>query len=187
MSDNKSEQFKDLDKNLLIGGPLKAACEAQVLLSEAAADFINNICMNDAGSGNLKDGAADFSSDRVGSAEQKKEEVTEKVSFNVPLLGIVKIPALGVEEVDVNFDMEVKSAEAAPATECDSADRLKFDLDTIRTDLSVKVDGSAHEGHTRDTGTSARYHIQVREGQKTLPEGLARVLEILESSVKIDK
>ena len=178
MSDNKSEQFKDLDKNLLIGGPLKAACEAQVLLSEATADFINNICIND---------AADFSSDRVRSAAEKNEDVTEKVSLNVPMLAIVKVPALGVEEVDIKFDMEVKSAEDSPVTESDSADRLKFDLDTVRTDLSVKVDGSAHEGHTRDTGTSARYHIQVREGQKTLPEGLARVLEILESSVKIDK
>lgn len=114
MSDNKSEQFKDIDKNLLIGGPLKAACEAQVLLSEAAADFINNICINDVGSVNLKEGAADFSFDRVRSAEEKKEEVTEKVSLNVPLLAIVKVPVLGVEDVDIKFDMEVKSAEDSP-------------------------------------------------------------------------
>lgn len=126
MSDNKSEQFKDIDKSLLIGGPLKAACEAQVLLSDAAADFINNICMHDAGSGNLKERAADFSFDRVPSAEEKNKEVTEKVSLNVPMLAIVKVPALGVEDVDIKFDMEVKSAEAAPATECDSSDRLKF-------------------------------------------------------------
>lgn len=114
MSDNKSEQFKDLDKNLLIGGPLKAACEAQVLLSEAAADFINNICMNDAGDKNLKARTVDFSFDRVRSAEEKNEPVTEKVSLNVPLLGIVKVPELGVEDVDIKFDMEVKSAEDSP-------------------------------------------------------------------------
>lgn len=71
MSDDKPEQFKDLDKRLLIGGPLKAACEAQVLLSKATADFINNICMNDAGDKNLKEGAADFSFDRVRFDEEK--------------------------------------------------------------------------------------------------------------------
>lgn len=166
MSDDKSEQFKDLDKNLLIGGPLKAACEAQVLLSE---------------------GAADFSSGRVRFDAEKNEEVTEKVSLNVPMLGIVKVPELKIDDVNIKFDMEVKSAEAAPVTEGDSADRLKFDLDTFRTDISAKVDGSTHEGHIRDTDTSARYHIQVREGLETVPEGLARVLDILKSSVKIDK
>lgn len=184
MSDDKSEQFKDLDKNLLIGGPLKAACEAQVSLSKAIADFITGICMNNAGDKNLKDGAADFSSGRVCSAEEKNEEVTEKVSLNVPMLGIVKIPELKVDDVNIKFDMEVKSAEAAPVTEGDSADRLKFNLDTFRTDISAKVDGSTHEGHIRDTDTSARYHIQVREGLETMPEGLAKVLDILESSVK---
>ena len=40
MSDDISKQFKDLDINLLIGGPLKAAAEAQVMLSDATADFL---------------------------------------------------------------------------------------------------------------------------------------------------
>lgn len=124
---------------------MKAACEAQVLLSKATADFITGVCMNDAGDKNFKARTVDFSFDRVRSAEEKNEPVTEKVSLNVPLLAIVKVPALGVEEVDIKFDMEVKSAEAAPVTECDSADRLKFDLDTFRTDISAKVDGRTHE------------------------------------------
>lgn len=126
MSDNKSEQFKDLDKRLLIGGPLKAACEAQVLLSKATADFITGICMNDAGDKNFKERTADFSFERVRFDAEKNKTVTEKVSLNEPMLAIVMVPELKIDDVNIKFDMEVKSAEAASVTEGDSADRLKF-------------------------------------------------------------
>lgn len=126
MSDDEAKQFKGMDIRSLIGAPLKAACEAQVLLSEGAADFINNICMNDAGDKNLKERTADFSFERVRFDSEKNKTVTEKVSLNEPMLAIVKVPELKIDDVNIKFDIEVKSAEATSVTEGDSADRLKF-------------------------------------------------------------
>lgn len=37
------EQFRGLPMADLIGGPLQAACEAQMRLAEATADFIRNV------------------------------------------------------------------------------------------------------------------------------------------------
>lgn len=64
MSDDISEQFKDFDINLLIGAPLKAAAEAQLMLSDNTADFISKVCMADADDSNLKTPAGDCSSGR---------------------------------------------------------------------------------------------------------------------------
>ena len=38
-----ADQFSGLDMSALIGGPLKAACEAQMMLASSTAEFIENI------------------------------------------------------------------------------------------------------------------------------------------------
>lgn len=43
MADNISEKFKGLDMGTLIGGPLKAAAEAQKMLEKSTVDFITNV------------------------------------------------------------------------------------------------------------------------------------------------
>lgn len=47
MTDGIDENFKDLDTSLLIGEPLRAAAAAQMMLSEAMVDFVNEVCVND--------------------------------------------------------------------------------------------------------------------------------------------
>ncbi|MCF8382043.1 MAG: DUF2589 domain-containing protein [Chlorobium sp.] len=43
---NMEDQFKGLPMADLIGGPLQAACEAQMRLAEATADFIRSVCFD---------------------------------------------------------------------------------------------------------------------------------------------
>lgn len=47
MTDGIDEKFKGLDTSLLIGEPLRAAAAAQMMLSEATVDFVNEVCVND--------------------------------------------------------------------------------------------------------------------------------------------
>lgn len=49
MTDGIDEKFKGLDTSLLIGEPLRAAAAAQMILSEATVDFVNEACVNDTG------------------------------------------------------------------------------------------------------------------------------------------
>ena len=50
---------------------------------------------------------------------------------------------------------------------------------------TVKVSGSVatHKENTRSSDNSARYHVEVHAKDTGMPEGLARVLDILQSSV----
>lgn len=189
MAEKLGNEFSGLPMGELIGAPLTAACDAQVRLAMATADFINLVGFN-------KDGSVrnvDFSFFRPArpTAQQagapvSQDALVEKVQLSVPFLSIVNIPALKVKSVDITFDMEVKSSESS--TESSKKD-LGFEAEGKGTvgpfSLSVKVNGSVStaQENTRKTDKSAKYHVEVHALDEGMPEGLSRVLDILQSAI----
>jgi glycyl-tRNA synthetase beta subunit len=55
-----SDQFGGLPMDQLIGGPLKAACDSQVQLAKATADFIQNVGLEADSNGVLRTRTVDF-------------------------------------------------------------------------------------------------------------------------------
>ena len=55
----------------------------------------------------------------------------------------------------------------------------------VAISAEVKIHGaiSAHQENTRSTDRSAKYHVQVQARDDGMPEGLARVLDILHNAV----
>ena len=51
--------------------------------------------------------------------------------------------------------------------------------------LKVHVEGSvaSHKENTRSTDQSAKYHVEVHAADKGMPEGLARVLDMMNSAI----
>lgn len=191
---NMSAQFKGLPMGDLIGGPLNAACEAQVKLAQATADFIKVIGFlppankDDAYSGGTRTALFRFKRP-VDNPSAKPGDVTaiseEEVELCVPLLAIVKVPNLSITTVDVSFDMEVKSSFSAKESTDASASldaEMSFGWGIFKG--SVKVHGSVatHKENTRTSDNSAKYHVLVHAEDKGMPEGLARVLDILQTS-----
>lgn len=190
---NMSSQFKGLPMDDLIGGPLTAACNAQVKLAQATADFIQLVGFQkpDA-NGKQETRVASFRFKRpvdlppreVNSGESNNS-YEEEVEIEVPLLAIVKVPSLSITTVDVTFDMEVKSSFSTK----DSADmKAEMSLDaSVRYGIfsaKVHIQGSVatHKENTRSSDNSAKYHVSVHAEDKGMPEGLARVLDILQSA-----
>jgi hypothetical protein len=111
---------------------------------------------------------------------------SETVNLTVPLLAIVTIPALSVKTVDIVFDMEVKSSSSSKSSE-DEALSVKADL-TAKwgvAKVSVSIQGSVatHKENTRSTDNSAKYHVEVTASDTGMPEGLRRVLDIMNSAI----
>lgn len=189
MAEKLGNEFSGLPMGELIGAPLTAACDAQVRLAMATADFINLVGFN-------KDGSirnVNFSFLRptkptvaAAGATVPKEPLVEEVQLSVPFLAIVNIPALKVKSVDITFDMEVKSSESS--TESSKKD-LGFEAEGKGSvgpfSLSVKVNGSVSTAkeNTRKTDKSAKYHVEVHALDEGMPEGLSRVLDILQSAI----
>lgn len=180
------DQFSGLDMGALIGGPLKAACDAQIMMAKATSDFIEHVGMDDVdANGVRKIRTVDFSFARPSTSGDGNGIGMEKVNLSVPLLSIVKIPTLAVDDVDVTFDMEVKSSVCSEKSsdkkgELDAKMGLK--VGPFSANVSIKGSISAHESNTRKSDNSAKYHVQVHAKDTGMPEGLAKVLDILSTA-----
>ncbi len=182
-------QFSGLPMGELIGGPLTAACDSQLKLAKATADFIDQIGFYD-DNGVSKTRTADFSFERnvVTGKDALGNDIheAETVKLNVPMLAIVNIPSLMINSVDITFDMEVKSSESHE----DSTDkkgsfkaggRVGWGPFAIGASISGSV--ATFSKNTRKSDNSAKYHVEVMASDSGTPEGLSRVLDIIAASV----
>ena len=171
------EQFKGLDMKNLIGGPLTAAAESNLMLARTTAEFINQVGFD-----------SDNKARTVLFKFNKQEPgddgnlINQEMAIDVPLLAIVPIPNLQIDEVNITFDMEVKQCEKSESSMSGSG---SFSAKVGWGPVSVSVSGSvsAHSSNTRSTDKSAKYHVDVRATNHGTPEGLARVLDMMAASV----
>lgn len=187
MAETIANQFSGLDMAALIGGPLKAACDAQTMLARSTLNFIEEVGLEapDA-NGVRKVRTANFSFDRAADQTGDGKPASEKVEMNVPLLAIVNVPALSIDVVDVTFDMEVKSSTSSESSSDKNGElEANAGLKIGPFSMNVKIKGSiaCHEKNTRSSDNSAKYHVQVHASQQKTPEGLMRMLDIISSAV----
>jgi hypothetical protein len=189
-----SSQFKGLPMGDLIGGPLNAACDAQIRLANATADFIQKIGFRQPKSDNDPwlprtvmfkfDRPAQVPSLPAPSAGDLANAI-ETVDIEVPMLAIVRIPNLGIDRVDITFDMEVKSStsDTSKADQQASLDaEAKIGWGIFSATVKIHGSVSSHQEHTRTSDNSAKYHVEVHASDRGTPEGLARVLDILQTA-----
>lgn len=118
--------------------------------------------------------------------EEKDGKIThilQNMEINVPLLFIVNIPSLSVKKVDITFDMEVKSA-AEEKNSSDESLEAKAGDRLFGWGIKIKGNVSAHQESTRKTDNSAKYHIEVHAADEGMPEGLSRVLDIMQTAIQ---
>lgn len=172
-----AEQFAGLQMDQLIGGPLRAAADANAHLANSTAEFINRVGFDANGKVNMVSfGYQGRSVNEDGTSN------LEEMKVDVPLLAIVPIPNLQVDEVNILFDMEVKeSIKSESSTDMSASGTAALNLGLFKVSVSGSV--SAHSTNTRSTDNSAKYHVDVRAANHGTPEGLARVLDMMAANV----
>ncbi len=167
------EQFAGLEMAQLIGAPLAAAADAGIQLADAAADFISRVGLDESG----KVRTAAFQYQRRRWNEDGTSNLDE-MKVELPLLAIVPVPNLQVEEVSLLFDMEVKQSEKKDtALELSANTAANAGIGPAKVSITGNV--SAHHTNTRGTDYSAKYHVDVRATNYGMPEGLSRVLDVM--------
>lgn len=172
-----AEQFAGLDMEQLIGGPLSAAANASKQLADSTAEFINQIGFDDNG----KVRTVAFAYQKRSMNEDGTSNLDE-MNVQVPILAIVPIPNLQVDEVNILFDMEVKQSEKSEKS-LDLGATISGSLNMGVFKVSVTGNVSAHSSNTRSSDNSAKYHVDVRATNHGTPEGLARVLDMMAANV----
>jgi len=180
-----SDQFGGLPMEQLIGGPLKAACNAQTLLAKASSDFIKDVGLNDDGKGNLSARTVDFGFTKP-VQDAAGNTTMEKVDLQVPLLAIINTPSLSVKEAEVRFTMEVKSSTSSKTTSDSKADltaKAKYNAGLFSCEVTVHGSVANHSENSRSSDNSAKYDVKVVARDDGPPEGLSRVLDMLNDAI----
>jgi hypothetical protein len=194
---NISSQFKGLPMSDLIGGPLTAACDSQIKLAQATASFIRSVgflpptdpANTDPNAvGGTRTALFRFKRpvDNLDPATKDTQPFSEEeVELEVPLLAIVKVPNLSIYTVDINFEMEVKSSFSAKESQDYSAGmqaEMKVGWGVFSAKVNIQGSVASHKENTRTSDNSAKYTVAVHAEDKGMPEGLARVLDILQTA-----
>lgn len=180
MAGEIANQFNGLPINSLIGAPLMASCEAQEMMARSTAEFIKRVGFENNQVRNVKFQYTQKTPEKDGDTVKVKKEEME---ISVPLLSIVNIPSLLVKKVDITFDMEVKSA-IDEKSSSDTSAEASAGGGLFGWGVKIKGNVSTHKESTRKTDNSAKYHIEVHAADEGMPEGLSRVLDILQTSIQ---
>ena len=171
-----TDQMRGLPMEDLIGGPLMASCKAQYMLAQTMVTFINEIGFTDG-----KTQTLDFDLERPvddGTGDIKKQTVSVKA----PLLGLVPIPALLIESVNINFTMEVKTSSSSKSS---SSSQGTFNAKVGWGWFSASMSGSvsSQRENTRSTDNSAKYEVSVVARQQQPQEGMSKLMDLMASAV----
>ena len=176
---NVTDNFKGLPMRELIAAPLIAAAEAQQELAATAWNFYQQIAF-DGKSGN-KARILEFDVERP--IQQDGKMTTMSQSVKAPFIGLVPIPSLLIDRVDVDFQMEVTDTSNVKSTtnaEVEAKASAKHWF--INAEISGKVT-TARE-NTRMTNQTAKYQIHVTASQQPQTEGLSKQMDIMASCIE---
>lgn len=172
----------------IIGAPLDACIKAQAMAAKTTWQFIQEVGMK-----------------KVDGKDETKEAVNVAFTFiqngntvrlNIPLLSIVPIPYIAIQNIDIAFKANLSAASSTAEerssnqefnAEAKGSGLFGWGLFAVRVELKGGYSSKKDSRATQDSKYSVEYTMDVgiRAGQENMPAGLAKVLEILNSSLNL--
>lgn len=171
----------------IIGGPLSACIKAQAEAAVSTVNFIESVGLK--GDGDKKEAVyVVFSYVQNG----------RKVNISVPLLTIVPIPYIAINNISLDFKVAISGTESSEIVDEES---LESSLTTesssskgggwltrrrtskMKSSISSKKDSKATQNST--FSVEATMDVKVQAGQESMPAGMAKILELLGSAMDV--
>lgn len=173
-----TSELNNIDFRKMIGGPLQAAVDAQVASSLATIDFINKVGFTAADSSGKRDLVmVDFTHTRK-DVDSEGHEVSKDVALRVPLLAMLPIPSLRIEQVVIDFNVKLNSVESSS-----TSDDLGVNAEVKGGwgPVSFKVSASYQRKTATNVEVKKEYalNVNVKAVQDEMPAGLEKVLGML--------
>lgn len=175
-----------LELQQLIAAPLVATIEADTMSAQKYLDYLTKIAFDDfdpttGKTGNLRTLAFSY-------PEQDSDGKTYKREVSVPLITLLPLPLLHVEEADFDFDIKIidalteKSEESfsfdeGTAKESDKQERMK-----MRASLAPR--SGKHEGDLQQS-LAANMKVKVKMRQSDMPAGLSNILHLAANNINV--
>jgi hypothetical protein len=181
------DELSSIDFQSMIGGPLDAVVRAQAQSAQTSVDFIKAVGFDEDSN----------TPTMVTFSYMKPVETTDtdgntivtptKYDLTVPILTMLPIPFIRVEETTIDFNAKINSVQESSTT---SSHDLKAALDVKQGWGTGSVKLSASYAYKKSSSASSKtertysLQIHVRAVQDELPAGTEKLLGILENAIK---
>ena len=182
MADNTNlslaAEFQALPLESIIAAPLKGAIEAQAMAAATTKAFIDSMIDKDGKPVNVHFNLARSSADASGTA-------TAQASIDAPLLSMVPIPHLRIDSITTHFKYEINLAEKKEKEFGLGVDVQAGTTGLLAKFVSVSLKGSVSSKSREESvmNRSGMLEITVHASESPIPEGLARILNLLSSTI----
>lgn len=188
--------LNSLDFSIYIGGPMQAAVSAQNAAAMAVVNFIKQVGFETSTSndGDDEDEGGGGESTTTATTSEKVRYVTffyEKnledgttatYKLSVPLLTIVPIPSLRIEEMTIDFNAKLNSVETEDVSSSLGASAsLGIGFKKVGFKASASYRRTSVSGSKIERSYEMNVHVKVVNDE--IPAGLDRILRILESEI----
>jgi len=170
--------FQALPLSHMISEPLKAAIEAQHASAIALEKYINSFIGDDG-----KPVTVDFQS-RI----KDSDGADRSVSISAPMLSIVPVPHLTIDEITTHFRFEVSHVRKETSVKKGQLQGSASAQGIVSKFVDFSLSGSVSSDSTNENtaNQSGVLDITVKASEAPMPAGLKKVLDIMAQSVLTD-
>lgn len=181
------DELSSIDFQSMIGGPLDAVVRAQAQSAQTSVDFIKAVGFDEDGNTPTM---VTFSYMKPVESQDGNGNVVvtpTKYDLTVPILTMLPIPFIRVEETTIDFNAKINSVQESSTTSSHDLS-TKLNLKQGWGTGSVKL--SASYSYKKSSSASSKIErtyslqIHVRAVQDELPAGTEKLLGILENAIK---
>lgn len=185
------EELSNINFESMIGGPLNAVIRAQAQAAQTSVDFIKAVGFEKDGDdvGNGKPSMVTFQYDKPVEVKQADGSIkieSKAFKLTVPLLTMLPIPFIRVEETTIDFNAKINSVEeTTTSTSKDLSTALQGKAGWGPVSAKLSVAFSYKKSTTSGSKVERTYTlaVHVRAVQDELPAGTERLLSILERNI----
>jgi len=195
------EELRQIPFAHLIGAPLKAAIEAQALAAQSTIEFIQKIGFQtpdpEAADLFFEDTNAPANAGTIRNVtfeymKKDQDDQEQKFKLAVPLLTITPIPYIRIDEMTIDFKAKLTDVVSrTTSTQTQTTAELKGKFSAFWSPVKMEFRVSATHNTTSSTAASQKREysidIHVRAVQDEMPQGLSKILDILEDAVSDKK
>jgi hypothetical protein len=169
----------------LIGGPLDACVQAQAQAAMTSWEFIQQVGLTtDPNTQETKAINVTFQYQKGG----------QMVNLVVPLLTIVPIPYIAINEITIDFIANISASSSSVVEKSETTEyggevegemKIGWGIFSLRTNFKANYSSKKDSKATEESKYSVEYTmtVHVAAGQSDMPTGLAAILNILQSSI----
>ena len=214
MPANIGAELQALPLEYMLSSPLTAVIKAQALAAQTTIDFIEKVGLEeDSTTGELSLRTAQFSFEQpVPDPANPGAVVVQDTVLTVPLLSLAPIPFIRVADLNVSFEFKIRDV-SSNQSKFEITGKTGFESTTTttgkmgfgggvigflggasgsgsveqKTNVTASVSATYQSSNRQMTDRSATFKMTMNAVQDAAPEGLSRVLTILNDSINSQK